>query len=131
MRKEMQPEIDKGTKYSIALQMYLHEHGSQIYQVPARPIIEPAIDNAKADIADEMKKALEAALNGDDYMHLLDNAGQFARDEVKNWFTNPANGWAPNAPSTIKAKGSSQPLIDTGKLRQAISYTIDGGGNGD
>jgi hypothetical protein len=149
VRHEMQKEIDKGTKYSIALQMYIHAHGSQIYRIPARPIIEPAIENAKASIAEEMKKALTAALNGDDYMHLLDDAGQFARDEVKNWFTNPANGWAPNAKSTIegwtapwidpktekhpffKGKGSDQPLIDTGKMRQAISYTIDGGGGGD
>jgi hypothetical protein len=141
-RHEMQKEINKGTKYSIALQMYMHEHGSAIYRIPARPIIEPAIDNAKADIADEMKKALTAALNGDDYMHLLEDAGQFARDEVKSWFTNPANGWAPNAKSTIEGwtspwgkffpgKGSNQPLIDTDKLRQAISYTIDGGGSGD
>jgi hypothetical protein len=143
-RHEMQKEINKGTKYSIALQMYMHEHGSQIYRIPARPIIEPAIDNAKAKIADEMKQALESALNGDDYMDVLKGAGQFARDEVKDWFTNSSNGWAPNAKSTIegwtapwidpktgkhpffKGKGSNQPLIDTGKMRQAISFTIDG-----
>ena len=28
--------------------------------------------------------------------------------------------WQPNAPSTIKAKGSSSPLIDTGALRGKI-----------
>lgn len=28
--------------------------------------------------------------------------------------------WTPNAPSTIKRKGSSKPLIDTGRLRQSI-----------
>ena len=30
------------------------------------------------------------------------------------------NGWKPNAPSTIKAKGSDKPLIDTGELRKSI-----------
>ena len=30
----------------------------------------------------------------------------------------------PNAPSTIKAKGSSNPLIDTGELRSKISSTV-------
>lgn len=30
----------------------------------------------------------------------------------------------PNAPSTIKAKGSSNPLIDTGRLRQSINYEV-------
>jgi hypothetical protein len=32
--------------------------------------------------------------------------------------------FAPNAPSTIKGKGSSKPLIDTGRLRQEITYSI-------
>src|SRR6056297_2103170 len=30
----------------------------------------------------------------------------------------------PNAESTIKAKGSSKPLIDTGQLRQRIDYKV-------
>ena len=34
---------------------------------------------------------------------------------------NIVNGkWAANAPSTIKRKKSSKPLIDTGKLRQSV-----------
>ena len=31
----------------------------------------------------------------------------------------------PNAESTIKAKGSSTPLVDDGTLRQSITYVID------
>ena len=30
----------------------------------------------------------------------------------------------PNAPATIAAKGSSNPLIDTGRMRQSISHEI-------
>ena len=30
----------------------------------------------------------------------------------------------PNAPSTIKSKGSSTPLVDTGAYRQSITYVI-------
>jgi hypothetical protein len=30
----------------------------------------------------------------------------------------------PNAPSTIAAKGSSTPLIDTGLLRSSVTYTV-------
>ena len=30
----------------------------------------------------------------------------------------------PNAPSTIQQKGSSNPLIDTGGLRQRITYRV-------
>ena len=31
---------------------------------------------------------------------------------------------APNAPATIRMKGSDAPLIDTGQLRQAISFEV-------
>jgi hypothetical protein len=33
----------------------------------------------------------------------------------------------PNAPATIRAKGSSKPLIDTGEMRQSVTYQIRGG----
>lgn len=33
----------------------------------------------------------------------------------------------PNAQSTIDAKGSSKPLIDTGQLRSSITFGVDGG----
>ncbi|MFK3558991.1 HK97-gp10 family putative phage morphogenesis protein [Pasteurella multocida] len=32
--------------------------------------------------------------------------------------------WVPNNPKTIKRKGSSKPLIDTGKLRQSIKGIV-------
>ena len=32
--------------------------------------------------------------------------------------------FVPNAPSTIKRKGHDHPLIDTGTMRDSISYTI-------
>ena len=33
-------------------------------------------------------------------------------------------GFAPNAESTIKKKGSDQPLIDTGYMRQSVNYVV-------
>ena len=32
----------------------------------------------------------------------------------------------PNAPSTIAKKGSANPLIDTGRLRQSIDFEVRG-----
>jgi len=31
----------------------------------------------------------------------------------------------PNAPYTIKAKGSSNPLVDTGQLKNSITYEVN------
>lgn len=130
-REEMQPEINKGTPYSVAMQMYIHEHGSMAYQAPPRPIIQPAIENSKEDIAELLGNAAKDAAEDKEFEGDLSLVGQEARDDVKDWFTNPKNGWPANAPSTIKAKGSDQPLIDTGALRDAISYVVREGSKDD
>ena len=36
----------------------------------------------------------------------------------------------PNAPETIARKGSSKPLVDTGRLRQSITYEVHPKGRG-
>ena len=41
---------------------------------------------------------------------------------MKNTFT--TGSFTPNKPATIKRKGSSRPLIDTGHLRQSITSKV-------
>jgi hypothetical protein len=126
MRKEMQPAIDSGKPYSKAYEMYIQAHGSPLWQSPPRPIIEPAIEKNKDAIAEKLKPAMRHALNGDKEAALmsLERAGMFAANKAKAYFTDPENGWPENSPATIKAKGSDRPLIDTGALRQAITYVV-------
>jgi hypothetical protein len=54
----------------------------------------------------------------------LNRAGQVAENAARNWFVNPKNGWAPNAPSTIRRKGSDKPGIDTGEMRKALTHLV-------
>ena len=77
----------------------------------------------------ELKAAAQASLNnkpGEAKRHMR-MAGMVAQNAVRAWFVDPRNNWAPNAPSTIRRKGSAQPLIDTGELRKAITYVVDEG----
>ncbi|CQR71677.1 hypothetical protein SOV_04730 [Sporomusa ovata DSM 2662] len=126
MREEMQPNMNKGMPYSKAYEMYVQEHGSPLWHSPPRPIIESAIEKHKDKIADKLKPALKARLNGDEQgaREGLEKAGMFASGKVKDFFTDPENGWAPNTPKTIEEKGSDRPLVDTGSLRQAITYVV-------
>ena len=126
VRQAMQPDIDNGIKYSVAHQMYIQAHGSFVHLVPARPIIEPAIENSKAGIAKQLGAAASAAMNGEDTEKPLMDAGLYAQSKVKSFFLH--NDWAPNAPKTIKRKGSDKPLIDTGALRNSITFVIRGDG---
>ena len=126
VRAEMQTNLDKGKKYSVALQMYIHEHGSFAYQVPPRPVIEPAIENSKGDIGELLGEAAKVAADGENTKKALESVGEEAQQDVQDWFTNSKNGWAPNAESTVKKKKSDKPLIDTGELRKAITFVIRG-----
>ena len=40
--------------------------------------------------------------------------------ETSGW-----GNWAENSPLTIAQKGSALPLINTGKLRQSITYEVE------
>lgn len=139
MRSAMQGDIDQGVPYSRAHQLFIHEHGSPLWQIPPRPVLLPAIASVKAQIAMVLKKAAQAALDGDAELarKRMEIAGDVASRAAKEWFTNPHNGWPPNSPVTIdgskrgkdgkkfiKGKGSDTPLIDTGAMRQAITYVV-------
>ena len=108
--------------------VYIHTHGSPVNRIPARPIIEPAIEDNenKQIISESLKEAARAVLNGDEQKttEMLNKAGLDAQNIVRDWFTNYKNNWAPNSPITIRLKGSSKPLIDTAELRKSIIYVI-------
>lgn len=111
--------------------MYIHTNGSPMRHIPARPVIEPAIESPtnKAAITGELSEAATSVLNSEPEAALqhLNDAGQLGEDAARNWFENPNNGWPPNTPATIAAKGSDRPLVDTGQLRKAITHVVRNG----
>ena len=63
-----------------------------------------------------------------DVTTVLKNLGEKYTSMVKKTIKD-AKTWAvPNATSTIAMKGSSSPLIDTGRMVNAVSYEIVGAG---
>lgn len=128
MREEMNPKVESGElTYSKAFQMYLHTHGSPLWHSPPRPVIEPALEKKKEVVAKQLRKVAETALDGQDPEAELQKAGMLGQNIARAWFTDPANGWAPNSPVTEESKGSDKPLIDTGELRKSITYVVDKG----
>lgn len=126
MRAEMQGDIDSGMKYSAAHSLYVQSHGSPLWQVPPRPVLEPAIEDKKEPIGRQLGNASKAALDGNAGLAEaeLNKAGMLGEAAAKGWFENPKNGWPANSEKTIKSKGSDQPLVDTGAMRQAITYVV-------
>ena len=118
----------KGEPIGNAALMYIHTHGSPANNIPARPVIEPALQAqpTKDLIAIELKQAGQAIFNSDAVRALqhLRKAGMLGANAARQWFFDPRNNWLPLKPATIKAKHSSQPLIDTGALRGSLTYVV-------
>ena len=99
-----------------------NEYGTD--NVPARPFL----SLSSADINNQCAPILEqsvVALNNNNtqqYDQLLDAAGSVAAGIVKQQITDLRS--PPNAQSTIERKGSSNPLIDTGLMRQTVTYKM-------
>lgn len=106
--------------------LYIHTNGSPLRNIPARPVIEPALKADKDKIMVQYAKAVTAAAEGSDskLAAALTRTGLAGQNAARSWFTDPRNGWAPNSPRTIRIKGSSRPLIDTGTLRKSIIYVV-------
>lgn len=132
--------------------LYIHTNGSPVKNIPARPVIEPALTVAdnKEKIASDLKQIMELTIDGKDSEALLkaEKTGQRAVNMVKKWFVDPRNGWAPNAPATVWRKirktgkdlkermeifqqylsgeeGINTVLVDTAEMRNSITYIVE------
>lgn len=123
--------IKKRKKKGSANDLYMFSNGSPYFNIPPRPVIEPALKSDQARLSSMMKKAAEYAFDGNDsealrQLHLVGTRG---RDVSKRWFVNPKNHWPPNSEAVQEAKrrkGSTdpKPLIDTAELKNSISYFV-------
>jgi hypothetical protein len=108
--------------------LYIFSKGSEISHQPARPVLEPAIeaDGNRQAIAHEIAQATKATLENkpEEAKKFLKRAGMAGSNAAKKWFTDDRNSWAPNAPRTIAEKGSDRPGVDTGVMKDAITYVV-------
>ena len=91
--------------------------------IPERPFLDNAMRDNRNAYRKAMKTSAKRLLLGETSMTaVLNKLGLFAQGHVQAEIV--ALRDPPNAPSTIKAKGSSSPLIDTGRMRQAVTYDV-------
>jgi hypothetical protein len=126
-----QAEDSRAGEVGNAELLFIHTNGSPLRNIPARPVIEPALEDDAPVITDILAEATKAMLEGneDKAFTLLEKAGLEGQGASQDWFDNPKNGWAPNSPTVIAAKlkkGGTEPkpLIDTGEMRKSITYVV-------
>jgi hypothetical protein len=92
---------------------------------PERPFLRPGVRGSLPLVRQVARHDLPAVAEGRMQVEAtLDRMGHAAEGEVKRYMTGP--NFAPNAPSTVKRKGSSQPTIDSGALRQGVTHIVEG-----
>lgn len=115
--------------------LFIHTNGSPINNIPARPVIEPALQDDAERLSDMLSSSAQEAMDGnfEKSVELLKKTGMRGQNVSRAWFVSPKNNWPPNSPGVQKAKrkkGSNnpRPLINTGELRKSITYFVDIGG---
>jgi len=102
--------------------MELGKTAAHDIKIPARPWLEPGVAKATPEVLLTIQDGMEAGLSMD---QILEMVGLVAAGAVKVYMTELKT--PPNAASTIRKKKSSNPLIDTGALRQAVTHKVSVG----
>lgn len=109
------------SELTVAQVGFYNEFGTST--IPERSFIRSTIEGDRKDIKKVAKAQYKKVLNGkttvEDGLGIL---GAFTAGLIQEKFTN--NNWPSNSSATIAIKGSSTPLIDSGQLRQSISYQV-------
>lgn len=95
-----------------------HEFG---IGVPERPFIRNAIKNAEDGVSELMEGHLKTQSRQAD-RRIADTVGAHVAGEIQREIVRLRE--PPNAPSTIARKGSSNPLVDTGVMRQSVTWRV-------
>ena len=110
---------------------YIQEKGSAKQGIPPRPFLEPGVAAVAEKCADVIGKGAAMALtdmNPQAALTAKNKAGLIAQNSVKATIT-AGDGFEPLSKSTLAARkrrgvSRTKPLIDTGSLRNSITYVI-------
>ena len=90
---------------------------------PPRPFLRQSVENNEAQIKAMCKAQINKIVKGEATARdALQALGVMQKALVQK--TIKSGDFEPNAPSTVAIKGSDKPLIDTGRMRQSVSYVI-------
>lgn len=90
--------------------------------MPARPFMRQSFENHEDELQKICDTANQTISNGGEAEDALNQIGVFCKGLVQQEIVD--GGFEPNAESTVKKKGSAQPLIDTGLMRQSVNYVV-------
>ena len=97
-----------------------NEFGTE--DIPERPFFRRAL----AEVEDGVTKIVKAGIDTEKMVvddRLAGRVGAYVAGQIQESIT--ALKEPPNAPSTIKEKGGSSPLLDTGHMRESVTWKVE------
>ena len=107
----------------------VNEYGDG-HKIPSRPFMRQSFQGSNKDkiFSFAMAQGKQLKDGKTDAQKILQQMGLKLIDIIQNEIRE--GGFQENAPYTKKMKNSEQPLIDTGQMRQSVSYVITKKGGG-
>ena len=90
--------------------------------IPSRPFLRDSVDDNEDEIVKFLQSKVVDIIHGKTAEQVLKEIGVFQKDMVQ---TTIEDGYfEPNSEETIRRKGSSHPLIDTGTMKNSVNFVI-------
>jgi hypothetical protein len=119
-----------GGDLTVAEVAAVNEYGTQDGRIPARSFLRSTFEARREELAEMGREFIEKVVDGKlDLAIALGRMGAWLAGKVKRAITD-GDGIPPeNRPSTVRKKGSSRPLVDTGRMLAAITWSVIVGGS--
>ena len=101
----------------VATVAVLNEYGTS--KIPPRPFFRLAIDENQKKWLKQFKQVVKQGASVEDALNIV---GTIMKDDIADSITDLQS--PPNAQSTIDAKGSSNPLMNTGFMASSATYKV-------
>lgn len=101
----------------------IHEWGAPEKGIPERSFMRSTMSEEMENLGRLSKTQIALCLEGNTSPHdVFATIGAYLQGKIVDKITD--GEFKPNNENTVKRKGSSKPLIDTGQLRGAITYEV-------
>ena len=99
-----------------------NEYGTR--HIPARPFLHDSIEFNRTKIQNFFVSQIKSGIASGAFSAgtTLTQLGVFTKGLVQKEIRDGM--WVPNAPATVRKKGSSKPLIDTGRMRKSVEFVV-------
>lgn len=92
--------------------------------IPERPFMRNALRNNRGKYRQALRTSARKILLGETALStVLNKLGILVQGDIQSEITSLRS--PPNSPVTIARKGSSNPLIDSGAMRQAVTWVLE------